>query len=123
MPDNELRFVNWAQELYVALFQIPVGETGEYEEALYSGIYWSPDSECPTCKRGIGYNFATCDAQVEKLPQMIKLAMQVEKEKGYTWRLVRCSKEAGWEELDKDEYLRNFHTFLHGDDPNGEVLL
>jgi hypothetical protein len=42
---------------------------------------------------------------------MLDLAVQVEEKKGLSWELYRCSKEDGWEKLNKNEYLE---TYYHG---------
>ena len=37
---------------------------------------------------------------------------QIEEKRGLSWNLYRCSKESGWEKLDKDEYLDlYYHEF------------
>ena len=110
-PMPKIRTLYEADEVYLALFQEPIG-FDQYQEKIFAGIFWSDEYLCPTCQRGVAYTYATCETSLNDLPKMLDLAKQVEEKKGLSWNLYRCSKENGWEKLDKEEYLKlYYHEF------------
>jgi len=84
MPEKDSKIT----ELYVGAFTLPHGET------IISGIY--ADGE---------YQFAqaTVEHTLNAVPSLIRLCNKIQEEKGWSWRLLKFSRD-GINELDKQIY-------------------
>ena len=83
-------------KLYVAAFQVKDVSDDQVCEVILSGIYRDLQNNW--------YARATVEHEPAALPSLIKLALEIEQETGYCWRLLLFD-ENGITELNKDDYI------------------